>query len=364
MLIAWLAGRLIDASGADRHPGYQCPACHERVVLHHGRVVPPYFAHHTLGDCVVATEGESAQHICGKRQLATFFAPWGVGRLEKILPEIDQRADCWLDRHDHQPVAIEFQCSPIGRDQVAVRTAGYQKIKVFPCWILGERYHRQQLNWGLVDRFAWEMPGWGLCLLFWDVNRQRLRLDHHLQQMATGKIMATTNWLTAIDDLRRPQPASRLPSISLPAYRQRLTLDLLRGNTGLRDLQETLYRLGKNLPGFPQVFGTTRSYLPIFGRGPIPWRIVVGVWIFSRKTQWTVPELWQLAQEGLVLVGGHSEGGIRFAGEKTLRLALADLVTDLATGHYLQRTETGWQILVIPAWARDGHEWLENNERK
>ncbi|WP_261810271.1 competence protein CoiA [Levilactobacillus humaensis] len=364
MLIAWRAGKLIDASGADRQPDYQCPACHHRVVLHRGRVVPPYFAHHTLGDCAVATEGESRQHVSGKRQLAAFFAPWGVGTLEKILPEIDQRADCWLDRGDHQPVAIEFQCSPISRDQVAARTAGYQNIGVFPCWILGERYQKQHLNWDLIDRFAWKMPGWGLCLLFWDVSRRQLRLDHHLRQMATGKITATTSWLTRIDELRRPQQASRLLPVDLPAYRQRLTLDLLRGNTGLRDLQEALYLLRKNLPGFSPIFGTMRAYLPIFGRGPILWRIVVGTWIFSRQSSWQVPALWELAREGLTLVGGHVEGGIRFVAESPLRLALVDLLTDLVAGHYLRRTSRGWQVLAIPAWSRDGHEWLENNERK
>lgn len=364
MLIAWRAGKLIDASGADREPDYQCPACHQRVVLHRGRVVPPYFAHQTLGDCAVATEGESSQHVLGKRQLATFFTAWGVPTLEKILPTIDQRADCWLDRGDRQPVALEFQCSPIGRDQVAARTTGYQGMAVFPCWILGERYQRQHLNWGLVDRFAWRMPGWGLCLLFWDVSQQRLRLDHHLQQTAVGEIVATTSWLTAVDDLRQPRQPAPQPPVDLTTYRRKLTLDLLHGNTGLRLIQEALYLLGKNLSGFPPVLGTTRGYLPVFGRGPILWRVVVGAWIFSRQIQWTVSALWQLACEGLALVGGHCAGGIRFSGRAALRLALNDLLADLVTVHYLQRTATGWQVAVKPTWSQDGRKWLENNERK
>lgn len=196
MLIAAHMSGLIDASEATRGLDYRCPACQQPVVLHHGSQIPPYFAHHPQTPCHLAGEGETRQHLLGKRQLATFFSDWGPVTLERILPAIQQRADGWLDLP--HPIALEFQCSPISRTAVAQRTAGYQCLGCYPFWLLGSRYAQQKLNWRLIERFACWLTGWDLCLLFWEVDRRRLRVAHHLRQTATGAYINETAWVTTL----------------------------------------------------------------------------------------------------------------------------------------------------------------------
>lgn len=361
MLIAAREKQLVDAKNAKRGVAYVCPACQHAVILHRGTRVQPYFAHTPQDPCTFPGEGETAQHVLGKRQLATFFAAWGPVTLEKVLPSIAQRADCWID-HQPRPVALEFQCSPINRDEVAERTRGYQQLGVYPFWLLGSRYARQKLGWSLIDRFASWLRGWGLCLLFWDVTRQELRIDHHICQAVTGEYQCQTVWVSDVAALSAgAQRRLWWSEPNIARFRFELDRDLRRSSLALRPLQTAVYLTGHHLAGFPQTLVTTGVTAPIFGRGLLLWRVMVVAWLFERPS--LLPEtITGLAEEAFRLVGGQV-AAIRFTGQPALQQAVDTLLADLIHNQYLVRTPTGWRVLSEPHWDADYTAWLENDEK-
>lgn len=362
MLVAEVQRQLVDARVANRQTTYHCPACHAPVRLHRGRQVPPYFAHLPQATCVVSSEGETPEHLRGKRQLAAFFCPWGPATLERVLPTIHQRADVWIG-HQAQPVAVEFQCSPLALEAVAQRTAGYRQLAVYPLWLLGHRYRRQRLNWRLIERFASWLPQWGLCLLFWDVRRACLVVRHHLRQDAVGHYWGGQrrigNWAQFL--LGTTPPVSQ-PALDDHRIRLQWTRNLQRQSPQLRLIQEQLYLTGHHLAGFPGILATPQSTAPVFGQGLLLWRIVMGAWLFQGRPELTVAEVQTLSHRAYELVGGHARG-VRFQAAGVLRSAQEQLLTDLVTGGYLVPTAQGWRVQQTPRWFRDYADWLKNNEK-
>lgn len=351
VLVAQLQGQLVDALYAQRRADYTCPACHQRVGLRHGTRVQPYFAHRPQSPCSILGEGETAQHIAGKRQLAAFFADGGAVTLEHVLPQIQQRADCWVARSDRPPLALEFQCSPIATQQVWSRTRGYQRLGVYPLWILGSRYGRQKLGWSLIERFALPLRGWGLCLLFWDVRQQRLRIDHHLYQDALGNYHGHTTWLVTLAGLIAGyhQP---LPQVVLnyPVWRSRLARDLHLKTPAIMAIQEQLYPLGHHLLDIPAVLATTAQTVPLFGQGLLTWRALVAARLFALPTpKVTVPTVNHLATSSFAVVGGHLQA-VRVTATRSLEIAKRQLMADLVSQGYLRAMTDGWVIRRPLRW--------------
>lgn len=52
-----------------RKESYSCPGCQGVVLLRHGQVMCPHFAHKSLQDCQFFSENESAQHLSLKAAL-------------------------------------------------------------------------------------------------------------------------------------------------------------------------------------------------------------------------------------------------------------------------------------------------------
>nr|WP_263862265.1 competence protein CoiA family protein [Levilactobacillus spicheri] len=352
MLMAEYQHHLIDARNATRQVTYRCPACHEVVCLHRGHQVAPYFAHRPQTACWSGGEGETAEHVTGKRQLALFFRPWGPTSFERVLPTIQQRADVWGARTP-RPVALEFQCSPLAVDQVAARTAGYRQLGIPVIWLLGRRYARQRLNWRLIERYARWLPRWGLCLLFWDVADQCLRVKHHLQQDALGQYLG---WVSRVPTLRAflaGQPRTFHPRpLNLARVRHNWSLALLRGAAPLRPIQEQLYGLHHHLIQFPTVLASNQATPPIFGRGVLLWRILVGAWLFAAGPRVTPAQLQRWGWQALQLVGGQATA-VQFSARPAVALALHALLTDLERTGYLRRATGGWVVQQQPQWVTD-----------
>lgn len=349
MLLAELADQLVDAQNATRRQDYRCPACHEPVRLHRGRQVIPYFAHLPRNPCVIQGEGETTEHLTGKRQLAAFFADWGPTELEHVLPTIQQRADVWVARTT-QPVAVEFQCSPLALDGVSERTAGYHQVGCYPFWLLGHRYARQRLNWALIERFMGWLPRWELCLLFWDVRRHRLRVTHHLYQDAAGHFGGQVTIVADLATLMAgPAQVDPYPRISLSRVRYRWAQELARATPNLRRIQEFLYLRGHHLLGFPTAFGTTGSTPPVLGRGLLLWRIVFGTALFGLTGPVTPARLAPLAQDCFDLVNGHQRT-VRVSFPHLIEQLQAQLVAELVQQGYLSVVPGGWRIVHRPRW--------------
>lgn len=349
MLMAEDDTRLIDAQNAVGQRDYRCPACHGIVRLHQGTQVIPYFAHLPQETCPVNGEGETVEHMAGKRELAAFFAEWGPTQLERILPSVGQRADVWV-AHNAHPVAIEFQCSPLAFPQVRERTAGYQRLGIYPFWILGRRYAHQRLGWSIISRFACWLPRWALCLLFWEEETHQLWVHHHLRQDATGHYIGDRQVIKTLRALREAQPQfTGQPQVTIAAVRRRFWRGLLRGDTRLRDIQEQLYKTGHHLGMFPSVFWTTATSPVGFGLGLLSWRIVVGNWLLTTHRPLTVSHVKELANRGFTLVHGQ-HGGVRFSYPRLVTDATTELLHDFVGAGLLRATDQGWDLIGRPTW--------------
>lgn len=349
MLLAELANSLVDAQNATRREDYRCPACHEPVRLHRGAQVIPYFAHLPQSPCTIQGEGETTEHLTGKRQLATFFAAWGTTELEHVLPTVQQRADVWVARTP-QPVAVGFQCSPLALGRVSERTAGYHQLSCYPFWLLGHRYRRQRLNWALIERFMGWLPRWELCLLFWDVEHRQLQLTHHLYQDVAGHYGGQVTRVTNLAALMAgPARVDPYPQLSLVRVRYHWAQELARATPQLRPIQEFLYLRGHHLLGFPAAFAATDCTPPVLGQGILLWRILFGTALFALKGPLTPARLRPIAQNCLDLVGGHVQT-VRVSFPHLLARLQTQFVTELVQRGYLDVVPGGWRIRRQPRW--------------
>ena len=74
-----------------RKESYSCPGCQGVVLLRHGQVMCPHFAHKSLQDCQFFSENESAQHLSLKAALYKSLVNHGEKRLFKETVLFGQR---------------------------------------------------------------------------------------------------------------------------------------------------------------------------------------------------------------------------------------------------------------------------------
>jgi competence protein CoiA len=116
---------------------FYCPQCKSPVQLRVGELVIPHFAHRKDAACITSfSEGESQQHLNGKRLLYQFLTEGGKEvELEPLLNKISQRPDL-LVKIGKTKFPIEFQCSTIPITHLEERTDGYRRAGMEPVWIL------------------------------------------------------------------------------------------------------------------------------------------------------------------------------------------------------------------------------------
>jgi len=116
---------------------FYCPQCKQQLLFKIGSLKIPHFAHVSKNDCEnLFSDRESETHLKGKEQLYSFFSDLGLNpQLEPYLTNIQQRPDILLEDSTQEPVAIEFQCSPISSESLVSRNNGYKFEKISPIWI-------------------------------------------------------------------------------------------------------------------------------------------------------------------------------------------------------------------------------------
>ncbi|AEB29447.1 protein involved in establishment of DNA transport in competence [Carnobacterium sp. 17-4] len=125
-----------------RKKDYYCPSCKKPVFLKKGLIKQAHFTHFQKNDCSIFSEGETEEHILGKKILYHWFIQQEIPcQLEAYLPNLKQRPDLliWLD--EQTPTAIEFQCSALSAERMLERTLGYTKNGYRVYWILGQNFH-------------------------------------------------------------------------------------------------------------------------------------------------------------------------------------------------------------------------------
>ena len=118
-----------------RKESYSCPGCQGVVLLRHGQVMCPHFAHKSLQDCQFFSENESAQHLSLKAALYKSLVNHGEKvSIEKVLSEMGQIADLFVG----DSLALEVQCSRLSQQRLRERTRAYQQAGYEVRWLLGE----------------------------------------------------------------------------------------------------------------------------------------------------------------------------------------------------------------------------------
>ncbi|WP_421823443.1 competence protein CoiA family protein [Fructobacillus cardui] len=85
------------------------------VVIRHGQQNVAHFAHQVQAGCHSFTEGETIDYLLGKIALYRYFAKDYQLVVEPVLSQISQRPDLLVKRPRGTDLAIEHQCSPIGK---------------------------------------------------------------------------------------------------------------------------------------------------------------------------------------------------------------------------------------------------------
>lgn len=174
---------------------FRCPQCKDFVHLKVGDIVIPHFAHKKDASCSASfSEGESQEHLEGKRQLYHFFKRIDKKvKLEPYFKALAQRPDLLVTNH-REKIPIEFQCSTIPVSQIESRTQGYESAGMKPVWLLRTPIKLKTLPPGVgvfqfsrfEKRFITKQIPLGLMFLTYDPEFERFHYFSSLVHV-TGK---------------------------------------------------------------------------------------------------------------------------------------------------------------------------------
>ena len=184
-------GKLVSAleTSLQRKESYSCPGCQGVVLLKHGQVMCPHFAHKSLQDCQFFSENESAQHLSLKAALYKSLVNHGEKvSIEKVLSEMGQIADLFVG----DSLALEVQCSRLSQQRLRERTCAYHQAGYEVRWLLGEELW---LNGRLTDLqrdFLYFTAKIGFHLWELDWKREEIRLKYLIYEDIFGKVYYLT----------------------------------------------------------------------------------------------------------------------------------------------------------------------------
>ncbi|WP_223877254.1 competence protein CoiA [Lactiplantibacillus pingfangensis] len=275
--------QLIMADSAKRQVNYWCPGCHAPVRLKHGTVMVAHFAHQANEACDTFSEGETAEHLLGKQQLAAWFAAAGYTvQIEARLPEIHQRPDVLVRLGEGQPLALEFQCSPIALEQLTQRTQGYRDHGYRVLWLLGSPYqHRLRTNSNAL-KFLQYYATWGCFLCYWLTRENGIKLLSNLMTIDGEPLSYQHEQWSAkqisVLTLLAHRPV-KLAEIQVPdhfrQYQQRLLLGRLSHQAGIVSLQTACYQQGGTLAQLPSWVFITVAKIPILKTTYLNWYLAI-----------------------------------------------------------------------------------------
>lgn len=242
------AAELVSARDASKDRTYYCPQCHQRVILKCGRYNAPHFAHASRA-CGIYSEGETAEHLRGKKLLARFFKASGAKvRFEAYLSGLAQRPDLLIQFQDHSYLALEYQCAPLELRRLRQRVQGYRKVDLPQLWILGPHYRLKHSLPQQVAQFMRCSKNCGFYLIYLDSKRVCFEVIYAIQK-ADFLPLKYRSWRTDdVDKLRNflatPQKCDLW---SLDFYERRRQMQAIAKqiyySTGaMRKLQELSYR--------------------------------------------------------------------------------------------------------------------------
>ena len=193
-------GNLVSAleTSLQRKEPYSCPGCQGVVLLRHGQVMCPHFAHKSLQDCQFFSENESAQHLSLKAALYKSLVNHGEKvSIEKVLFEMGQIADLFVG----DSLALEVQCSRLSQQRLRERTCAYHQAGYEVRWLLGEELW---LNGRLTDLqrdFLYFSAKIGFHLWELDWKKEEIRLKYLIYEDIFGRVYYLTKTWSLTENL-------------------------------------------------------------------------------------------------------------------------------------------------------------------
>ena len=246
-----------------RKESYSSRGCQGVVLLRHGQVMCPHFAHKSLQDCQFFSENESAQHLSLKAALYKSLVNHGEKvSIEKVLSELGQIADLFVG----DSLALEVQCSRLSQQRLRERTCAYHQAGYEVRWLLGEELW---LNGRLTDLqrdFLYFTDKIGFHLWELDWKREEIRLKYLIYEDIFGKVYYLTKAWSLTENLmtvlRFPYQAEQVETYQVTQRKKVshvIQRELMGKNPRWMRRQEEAYLKGMNLlclsdqDFFPQV---------------------------------------------------------------------------------------------------------------
>ena len=343
--------QLIMAADAKRKQVYVCPGCQQPVRLKRGTVMAAHFAHQVAA-CQTFSEGETAEHLLGKQQLAAWFQASGYTvQLEAPLTELHQRPDVLVQRGSQAPLALEFQCSPLSVTRLAERTQGYRQHGYRVLWLLGSPYQVTGRLKGHAKalKFLQYNVQWGCYLLFWDVDRRQLQLNFNLLTCDGDPLHVQRQWFatrwTPVTTLLKYRPVLTVPTVvadHYQAYQRRLTLGRLGQQPQVVALQTFCYRHGVTLATTPNWVYPMIAKVPILIGPYLSWYLHVFIQLQQAPTELTNKQLYQLIQ--LELTPQLAPVSCLSRQAELQQQLIHSLIAELATRKVISARSSGWRL--------------------
>ena len=258
-------GKLVSAleTSLQRKESYSCPGCQGVVLLRHGQVMCPHFAHKSLQDCQFFSENESAQHLSLKAALYKSLVNHGEKvRIEKVLSEMGQIADLFVG----DSLALEVQCSRLSQQRLRERTRAYHQAGYEVRWLLGEDLWLGRRLTDLQRDFLYFAAKIGFHLWELDWKKEEIRLKYLIYEDIFGRVYYLTKTWSLTENLmtvlRFPYQAERVETYQVTQRKKVshvIQRELMGKNPRWMRRQEAAYLKGMNLLSlsdqdpFPQV---------------------------------------------------------------------------------------------------------------
>lgn len=345
MLIANSASRRVSASAAVRGGDYECPGCHEPVVLKRGRVKIAHFSHQKNGLCVRQEEPETAEHLSGKWQIQQQFN----GDLEVYLSVISQRPDI-LCRRANRLIAIEFQCSALSTSRLEERTDGYRKLGIEVVWLLGKKYRDRFKKASGAHPFVVFTQRDGWLLRFWRVDCECLEVWKNLQVDWLNRLCYRSNCLVAGQWRETGWIQVRHTARERQLLERQITIGLKTRNRRFLGWQQFCYWRNSLLQVIPDVCWTTRVIPPVLGTSIVIWRRLLLAQLDANWLHRGIKErqLWRWSQQVTELTNGAASGSSAVLSTQ-YALAIA-LMADLEANGQVIRKHHRWFKRSSASW--------------
>lgn len=262
-----------------RNLRYYCPTCQGELVFKHGQIKIPHFAHRSKCDCQGFSEGETAEHLRGKK----IIYEWEKDKcqLEAPLKALQQRPDILYQ----QSLAIEFQCSSLPIRRLHERIEGYRKNGYLQWWILGGKLKSQKRLTSLTKNLCGFSKNLGFYFWTLDLEKRALCLHFHVQELWDG----SQRWRTKVFTQENRELLELYQYFekgnyhhgwlsekgSCQAYKAKISEKLFRKDVKVLSVQEALYLQGSHLLALPLECYSISDFYLFFGDWVLFFRFLI-----------------------------------------------------------------------------------------